>query len=332
MPMSEHVLRVTDLETSFTRDKKEIKILRGVNFAIRKGEILGLVGESGSGKSLTSLSIMQLFHGTTGKIVNGSIHFNGEDLTKMSEAAMRKIRGKQMAMIFQEPMTSLNPVLKIGKQLMEAIELHLKLPKNESRDHAIQMLKNVGIGRAEEIIYEYPHQLSGGMRQRVMIAMAMACHPNLLIADEPTTALDVTIQAQILELMKKLKEENETAILLITHDLGVVAEMCDRVVVMYAGQVVEEADVFELFASPKHPYTQGLIASVPKIGDNKEILASINGQVPSPQNMPNGCKFAPRCHQAMSVCHEESPPTVNITTTRQCSCWLYATKDVKVNV
>lgn len=330
--MSEHVLRVTDLETSFTRDKKEIKILRGVNFAIRKGEILGLVGESGSGKSLTSLSIMQLFHGTTGKIVNGSIHFNGEDLTKMSEAAMRKIRGKKMAMIFQEPMTSLNPVLKIGKQLMEAIELHLKLPKNESRDHAIQMLKNVGIGRAEEIIYEYPHQLSGGMRQRVMIAMAMACHPNLLIADEPTTALDVTIQAQILELMKKLKEENETAILLITHDLGVVAEMCDRVVVMYAGQVVEEADVFELFASPKHPYTQGLIASVPKIGDNKEILDSINGQVPSPQNMPNGCKFAPRCHQAMSVCHEESPPTVNITTTRQCSCWLYATKDVKVNV
>jgi len=331
MPMSEHVLRVTDLETSFTRDKKEIKILRGVNFAIRKGEILGLVGESGSGKSLTSLSIMQLFHGTTGKIVNGSIHFNGEDLTKMSESAIRKIRGKQMAMIFQEPMTSLNPVLKIGKQLMEAIEMHLKLPKNESRHHAIQMLKNVGIGRAEEIIYEYPHQLSGGMRQRVMIAMAMACHPNLLIADEPTTALDVTIQAQILELMKKLKEENETAILLITHDLGVVAEMCDRVVVMYAGQVVEEADVFELFASPKHPYTQGLIASVPKIGDNKEILDSINGQVPSPQNMPNGCKFAPRCNQAMSVCHEESPPTVNISTTRQCSCWLYATKDVKVN-
>jgi len=331
MPMSEHVLRVTDLETSFTRDKKEIKILRGVNFAIRKGEILGLVGESGSGKSLTSLSIMQLFHGTTGKIVNGSIHFNGDDLTKMSEAEIRKIRGKQMAMIFQEPMTSLNPVLKIGKQLMEAIEMHLKLPKNESRHHAIQMLKNVGIGRAEEIIYEYPHQLSGGMRQRVMIAMAMACHPNLLIADEPTTALDVTIQAQILELMKKLKEENDTAILLITHDLGVVAEMCDRVVVMYAGQVVEEADVFELFASPNHPYTKGLIASVPKIGDNKEILDSINGQVPSPQNMPNGCKFAPRCNEAMSICHQESPPTVEISATRQCSCWLYAKKDVKVN-
>ncbi len=329
--MSEHVLRVTDLETSFTRDKKEIKILRGVNFAIRKGEILGLVGESGSGKSLTSLSIMQLFHGTTGKIVNGSIHFNGDDLTKMSEAEIRKIRGKQMAMIFQEPMTSLNPVLKIGKQLMEAIEMHLKLPKNESRHHAIQMLKNVGIGRAEEIIYEYPHQLSGGMRQRVMIAMAMACHPNLLIADEPTTALDVTIQAQILELMKKLKEENDTAILLITHDLGVVAEMCDRVVVMYAGQVVEEAGVFELFASPNHPYTKGLIASVPKIGDNKEILDSINGQVPSPQNMPNGCKFAPRCNEAMSICHQESPPTVEISATRQCSCWLYAKKDVKVN-
>lgn len=329
--MPEHVLRVSDLETSFTRDNKEIKILRGVNFSIRKGEIVGLVGESGSGKSLTSLSIMQLFHGTTGKIVNGSIHFNEHDLTKMSESEIRKIRGKQMAMIFQEPMTSLNPVLKIGKQLMEAIEMHLKLPKNESRHHAIQMLKSVGIGRAEEIIYEYPHQLSGGMRQRVMIAMAMACHPNLLIADEPTTALDVTIQAQILELMKKLKEENETAILFITHDLGVVAEMCDRVVVMYAGQVVEEADVFELFASPKHPYTKGLIASVPKIGDNKEVLDSINGQVPSPQNMPNGCKFAPRCNQAMSICHQESPPTVKISATCQCSCWLYVKKDVEVN-
>lgn len=331
MPMPEHVLRVSDLETSFTRDKREIKILRGVNFSIRKGEILGLVGESGSGKSLTSLSIMQLFQGTTGKIVNGSIHFNGHDLTKMSESEIRKIRGKQMAMIFQEPMTSLNPVLKIGKQLMEAIEMHLKAPKNESKHHAIQMLKSVGIGRAEEIIYEYPHQLSGGMRQRVMIAMAMACHPNLLIADEPTTALDVTIQAQILELMKKLKEENETAILLITHDLGVVAEMCDRVVVMYAGQVVEEADVFELFASPKHPYTKGLIASVPKIGDNKEVLESINGQVPSPQNMPNGCKFAPRCNQAMSICHQESPPTVKISATRQCRRWLYVKKDVEVN-
>jgi len=332
MPMTEHVLRVSDLETSFTRDKTEIKILRGVNFSIRKGEILGLVGESGSGKSLTSLSIMQLFHGTTGKIVNGSIHFNGEDLTKMSESEIRKIRGKQMAMIFQEPMTSLNPVLKIGKQLMEAIEMHLKLPKNESKHHAIQMLKSVGIGRAEEIIHEYPHQLSGGMRQRVMIAMAMACQPKLLIADEPTTALDVTIQAQILELMKKLKEEHETAILLITHDLGVVAEMCDKVVVMYAGQVVEEADVFELFASPKHPYTKGLIASVPKIGDKKEVLDSINGQVPSPQNMPKGCKFAPRCDHAMSICHQKSPPTLKISATRQCSCWLYAKKDVEANV
>ncbi|WCH48262.1 ABC transporter ATP-binding protein [Lysinibacillus sp. OF-1] len=330
--MTEHVLRVSDLETSFTRDKTEIKILRGVNFSIRKGEILGLVGESGSGKSLTSLSIMQLFHGTTGEIVNGSIHFNGEDLTKMSESEIRKIRGKQMAMIFQEPMTSLNPVLKIGKQLMEAIEMHLKLPKNESKHHAIQMLKSVGIGRAEEIIHEYPHQLSGGMRQRIMIAMAMACQPKLLIADEPTTALDVTIQAQILELMKKLKEEHETAILLITHDLGVVAEMCDKVVVMYAGQVVEEADVFELFASPKHPYTKGLIASVPKIGDKKEVLDSIDGQVPSPQNMPKGCKFAPRCDHAMSICHQESPPTLKISATRQCSCWLYAKKDVEANV
>lgn len=330
--MTDYVLQLKDVETVFTRDKEEIKILHGVSFSIRKGEVLGLVGESGSGKSLTSLSIMQLFHGTSGKIINGSILFNGQNLIDMSEASMRKIRGKQIAMIFQEPMTSLNPVMQIGKQLIESIEMHLKLSKNESKQHAIHMLKSVGIGRAEEIIYEYPHQLSGGMRQRVMIAMAMACHPSLLIADEPTTALDVTIQAQILELMKKLKQENDTAILLITHDLGVVAEMCDRVVVMYAGEVVEEADVFELFANPKHPYTLGLIRSVPKIGEEKDLLDSIKGTVPAPHNMPKGCKFAPRCDNAMAHCHEVNPPTVQLSTTCKCSCWLYVEKGVLSNV
>lgn len=329
--MNENVLEVINLETIFKRDQQEIKILRGVNFSIQRGEVLGLVGESGSGKSITSLSIMKLFHGTSGKIKNGSISFHGTDLTKLDEASMRQLRGKKISMIFQEPMTSLNPVLKIGKQLTESIEMHMKLTRKQSTAHAIKTLKSVGIGRAEELMNEYPHQLSGGMRQRVMIAMAMACEPELLIADEPTTALDVTIQAQILELMKQLKEKNDTAILLITHDLGVVAEMCDRVVVMYAGQVVEEADVFELFANPKHPYTKGLINSVPKIGDRKEVLDSIPGNVPSPQNMPQGCKFAPRCSNAMEKCHEHEPEIETITESHFCSCWLYASKEVALH-
>ena len=329
--MSEHVLRVTDLETSFTRDKKEIKILRGVNFAIRKGEILGLVGESGSGKSLTSLSIMQLFHGTTGKIVNGAIHFNGEDLTKMSESAIRKIRGKQMAMIFQEPMTSLNPVLKIGKQLMEAIEMHLKLPKNESRHHAIQMLKNVGIGRAEEIIYEYPHQLSGGMRQRVMIAMAMACHPNLLIADEPTTALDVTIQAQILEIMKDIKQKLNTSIILITHDLGVVADICDNVNVMYGGLIIEQGTVQDIFYNSKHPYTWGLMESVPNPNTLvRERLRPIDGQPPDLFKPPKGCPFYARCKYSMEVCKEHRPRYYEISQGHQSACWLNDKRAPKV--
>lgn len=329
--MTKKLLEVKNLETTFTRDKQEIKILHGVNFHLQKGEVLGLVGESGCGKSLTSLSIMRLFQGTTGKITNGSILFDGVDLTKLSESDIREKRGKQMAMIFQEPMTSLNPVMRIGRQLTETIEMHLRLSKAEAKQHAINMLKNVGIGRADEIIQEYPHQLSGGMRQRVMIAMAMACNPNLLIADEPTTALDVTIQAQILELMKQVKEESETAILLITHDLGVVAEMCDRVVVMYAGKVVEEASVFELFAHPKHPYTKGLIGSVPKLGENRETLDSIKGNVPNPTNMPLGCKFAPRCEMAMEHCHTYEPPTFQLAPNSECSCWLYAERNEEAN-
>ncbi|WP_312469648.1 ABC transporter ATP-binding protein [Neobacillus sp.] len=319
----EKLLQIEKLETEFTKDKQALKILHGVNFHINKGEVLGLVGESGSGKSLTSLSIMKLFKGTSGEISGGRIQFNDQDLTNISESDMRKIRGKQIAMIFQEPMTSLNPVMKIGEQLLEPIRLHLGLKEKQAKAHAVSILKKVGIPRAEEIINEFPHQLSGGMRQRIMIAMAISCNPQLLIADEPTTALDVTIQAQILDLMKQLQQKENMSVLLITHDLGVVAEMCDRVVVMYAGRVVEEADVFELFESPKHPYTKGLIGSVPKLGQKKEKLDSIKGNVPDPSNLPKGCKFAPRCNNVMPICYQEEPPELKLENGRSCSCWLY---------
>ncbi|MEK5442405.1 ABC transporter ATP-binding protein [Fredinandcohnia sp. FSL W7-1320] len=319
----EMLLQVEGLETEFKKEKQKIKILHGVNFHINKGEVLGLVGESGSGKSLTSLSIMKLFKGTTGEISGGNITFNGRDLTNKSESEMRKIRGKQIAMIFQEPMTSLNPVMKIGEQLMEPIRLHLGYKENQAKEHAISILQKVGIPRAEEIIYEFPHQLSGGMRQRIMIAMAISCKPQLLIADEPTTALDVTIQAQILDLMKQLQKRENMSMLLITHDLGVVAEMCDRVVVMYAGKVVEEADVFDLFESPRHPYTKGLIGSIPKLGQKRDKLDSIKGNVPDPSNLPKGCKFAPRCNDAMPICFEEEPPVMTLEKNRSCRCWLY---------
>ncbi len=317
------VLDVKNLETAFTKDKKKVKILHGVNFHINRGEVLGLVGESGCGKSLTSLSIMQLFKGTSGKIVGGSVRLLGEDLATKSEKELREIRGKKMAMIFQEPMTSLNPSMKIGEQLLEPIRLHMRISEREAKEHAISVLNKVGMPRASEIMNEYPHQLSGGMRQRIIIAMAILCNPQLLIADEPTTALDVTIQAQILDLIAKLQVEEKMSILLITHDLGVVAEMCDRVVVMYAGRVVEEADVFELFAHPKHPYTSGLIASVPKLGQNILKLDSIKGNVPNPSDMPVGCKFSPRCDKAMKVCFEKEPPLVAFENGQKCACWLY---------
>ncbi|WP_096190406.1 ABC transporter ATP-binding protein [Evansella halocellulosilytica] len=321
--MEERILEVDDLQTQFLKDKEEIKILHGVHFHIHKGEIVGLVGESGCGKSLTSISIMRLFKGTSGEICGGQIRFNGNDITNVSEAKMRKIRGKQIAMIFQEPMTSLNPVMKIGEQIMEPIRLHLGYRQKQAKQHAIGMLTKVGIPRPNEIMSEFPHQLSGGMRQRVMIAIAMSCHPELLIADEPTTALDVTIQAQILDLMRQLQREENMSMLLITHDLGVVAEMCDRVVVMYAGRVVEEADVNELFEDPKHPYTKGLIESVPKIGQNKARLSSIRGKVPDPTEKIEGCKFAPRCEDVMPICLEKEPEMTKISQGRSCSCWLF---------
>ncbi|MCM3053812.1 MULTISPECIES: ABC transporter ATP-binding protein [Bacillaceae] len=321
--MTERILEIQNLQTSFFSDGKEIKAVDGVSFTIHKGETVGVVGESGSGKSVTSLSVMRLLHDTPGKIVGGSICFNGKNLLELPEKEMRKIRGNEIAMIFQEPMTSLNPVYKIGKQLEEAIRLHLGYDKKQARAHAVQMLKLVGLPRAEELVNEYPFQLSGGMRQRVMIAMAMSCKPKLLIADEPTTALDVTIQAQILDLMRKLGQASDTSIMLITHDLGVVAEMCDRVVVMYAGKVVEETDVHTLFSEPKHPYTQGLLKSIPKLGEKVGKLDSIPGNVPTPDELPQGCKFATRCKFATEQCWKKEPQLDKISKDHKARCWLH---------
>ncbi|MBG9943742.1 ABC transporter ATP-binding protein [Brevibacillus formosus] len=330
--MSGNIMEVKHLQTQFTRDNQKTVVLDHVSFHIKKGEVLGLVGESGCGKSVTSLSIMRLFKDTTGEITNGEIVYNGTNLLSISESDMRRIRGKEISMIFQEPMTSLNPVMKIGEQLMEAIRLHLGYSDQKAREQAVSMLTKVGIPRPSEIMGEYPHQLSGGMRQRIMIAMAMSCNPNLLIADEPTTALDVTIQAQILDVMKQLQAEEHMSMLLITHDLGVVAEMCNRVVVMYAGRVVEEASVYDLFDEPKHPYTKGLIGSVPKIGQKRARLDSVPGNVPTPNNMPKGCKFAPRCKDVMPVCWEKEPVITTVGKERFCRCWLYQGEGRDVHV
>lgn len=317
------LLEVNNLKVGFTSDNHTTQVVRGVSFEVSKGEIVGIVGESGCGKSVTSLSLMRLLKGTTGKIQEGEIWFNDRNLLHLTEKEMRNIRGNNMSMIFQDPMTSLNPVLKIGKQLTQGIRLHLNYSKSRAKEYAIEMLKSVGIPRSESIMNEYPHQLSGGMCQRVMIAMAMSCKPELLIADEPTTALDVTIQAQILDLMKQLRGENDTTILMITHDLGVVSEICDRVIVMYAGTVIEEGKTKEVFNDPKHPYTEGLIQSMPKIGEEQSKLYSIPGQVPDPAHMPKGCKFAPRCPHVMDICKEKEPSLVTEADSRQNRCWLF---------
>jgi len=308
----QRVLEVKGLKTSFFTDDGEVPAVDDIDFYINEGEILGIVGESGCGKSVTSLSIMGLLPKGIGKIVGGDILFKGENLVYATEKRMKQIRGNEIAMIFQEPMTSLNPLFTIGNQLIEAIRIHTNLSKKEARLRAIEMLKLVGLPRAEEIIDEYPHQLSGGMRQRVMIAMAMVCQPAVLIADEPTTALDVTIQAQILKLMKDLNENFQTAIMMITHDLGVVAEVCQRVVVMYSGKIVEEGDVHTIFKEPKHPYTIGLIQSVPDIRDKKERLYSIPGNVPKPGSIKQGCRFAARCAHAFDRCFQETPQLYDI--------------------
>lgn len=320
--MENPVLEVKALRTTFITDDGTIPVVNDIDFQVQSQEILGIVGESGCGKSVTSLSIMGLIPTGNGK-VEGEILFNEENIAKATEKRMRSIRGNDIAMIFQEPMTSLNPVFTIGEQLIEAVQIHRKWPKKKAKEHAVQMLKKVGLPRAEQLINEYPHQLSGGMRQRVMIAMALACEPMLLIADEPTTALDVTIQAQILDLMKKLNKETNTAIIMITHDLGVVAEMCQRVIVMYSGKIVEEADVRTIFKEPKHPYTVGLIQSVPDMRVKKEQLYSIPGNVPKPGSIEVGCHFAPRCPHAHARCYDETPNLKVLDNGQKVRCWLY---------
>lgn len=301
------ILQIKDLKVSFQSGKKFVPAIDGVSFELNEGEILGIVGESGSGKSVTSLTAMGLIPSPPGKIETGEIIFEGKDLKNISEKEWRKIRGNQISMIFQEPMTSLNPLFTIGNQLTEAIRLHTATSKSAAKARSIELLKLVGIPRAEGILSEYPHQLSGGMRQRVMIAMAMACNPRVLIADEPTTALDVTIQAQILALMKDLNEKTNTSIILITHDLGVVAEICERVIVMYSGQIVEQGDVRTILKNPQHPYTKGLLKSVPDLRGKKDRLYSIPGNVPTPGTVHKGCRFAARCSEVFDRCHEESP-------------------------
>ncbi|MCA1320395.1 ABC transporter ATP-binding protein [Bacillus tianshenii] len=323
------LLEVKDLQTHFKTENGVIPSVDGVSFSIKKGETIAVVGESGCGKSVTSLSIMGLI-GATGSIEAGSILFEGKDLTKLSKKEMRKLRGNEIAMIFQEPLTSLNPLFTVGNQISESIRLHQGASKQEAKVKSIDMLRRVGIPRPEKVYSSHPHLLSGGMRQRVMIAMALSCNPKLLIADEPTTALDVTIQAQILELMKCLTRDFDTSIMLITHDLGVVAEMVDTVIVMYAGQVVEHTDVFTLFSSPKHPYTKGLLDSTPKIHERNEELLTIEGTVPTPAAMPKGCRFQPRCPYAMEKCVHEAPQLEETSAGHKVRCWLHEEGEVAI--
>ena len=321
-----------NLHTWFYTDAGIVKAVNGVDFEIRKGETVCVVGESGCGKSVTSLSLMHLVQSPPGKIVDGEILMNGRDLLKLSKSEMEHVNGKDVAMIFQEPMTSLNPVLKVGHQIMESILFHTDATKEEARAKALEMIKLVGIPRAEEIMECYPHELSGGMRQRIMIAMALVCNPKLLIADEPTTALDVTIQAQILDLMRKLKEEMDMSIMLITHDLGVVAEMADYVVVMYAGNVVEKGKVLDIFQNPMHPYTIGLLKSKPIIGktNHNERLYSIPGQVPNPINMPENCHFNERCEFCQEGCKEKEPKLGHVGNGHYVACFVNAPEKEEV--
>ena len=320
------LLQVTNLKTQFATRAGLVKAVDDVSFELGEGELLGLVGESGCGKSITALSIMRLIS-PPGKIVGGSVRFKNEELLTADRERMRDIRGNDIAMIFQDPMTSLNPVYRVGEQIAEALRLHRKLDRNQARRAAIDAMREVAIPSPERRVNDYPHQLSGGMRQRVMIAMALACDPELLIADEPTTALDVTIQAQILELLDELRRTRKLAVLLITHDLGVVAEVADRVCVMYTGKVVEQSGVDELFAKPKHPYTQGLLRSVPRLtaGDiaKAERLQTIEGVVPNPTELPDGCHFAPRCEFVMERCRHGEIPLYQLENDVKVRCVLY---------
>lgn len=324
--MEQPLIDIRDLHTQFFTDDGLARAVDGVSYSLQRGETVGVVGESGCGKSVTALSVLRLIPNPPGRIVGGEILFEGNNLLELSPAEMRRIRGNDISMIFQEPMTSLNPVFTIGNQIAEAVRLHQGLSKKEAINKAIEMLALVGIPVPERRVHEYPHQLSGGMRQRAMIAMALSCNPKVLIADEPTTALDVTIEAQILDLMRNLQSELGTAIIMITHDLGVVAEMARKVVVMYAGKIVEQAPVEDIFAEPNHPYTQGLLQSLPRVDKDatgeKHRLQEIPGIVPSLLNLPKGCKFASRCPKAMAVCEDEEPVLEQIAPNHYSSCWL----------
>src|SRR3989454_70388 len=320
MGSNEKLLEVRDLRTYFETEDGTVKAVDGISFALERGETLGIVGESGSGKSVTNLSVIRLIPSPPGKIVSGEIIFNGQDIVLLTEDDVRHIRGRRIAMIFQDPMTSLNPFMKISRQLMEITQLHLGHTRRQAYEHAIKMLETVGIPEARARVDSYPHEFSGGMRQRVMIAMALSCEPELLIADEPTTALDVTIQAQILELIKTLKQATGTSVILVTHDLGIVAGMTDHLLVMYAGKVFEQAPTRELFALPGNPYTKGLLRSVPDPTDEQGKLYQIPGLPPDVAHLPAGCPFAPRCDRVEEICRREFPPFVQLTSDHHSLC------------
>ena len=318
------VLEVKNLQTYFYSSEGVAKAVDGVSFTLQKGETLGIVGESGCGKSMTSLSLLRLVPSPLGKIINGEILLNNTDILKLSDEELRKIRGNKISMIFQEPMTSLNPVLSVGEQIAESIRLHQGLSRKEAWQKAVDMIRLVGIPAPEKRAKQEPYQLSGGMRQRIMIAMALACTPDVLIADEPTTALDVTIQAQIIDIIQNLQKQLGMSILFITHDLGVVAEVCDKIAVMYAGQVVEEGTTDSLFEKPLHPYTNGLIQSLPKLYEDQEELSTIQGTVPSPYHYPSGCRYAERCPFATELCREKQPELLTIEPGKKVRCWMYS--------
>lgn len=320
------LLEVKDLRTSFFTDAGEVKAVNGISFTLDRGKVLGIVGESGSGKSVTAYSIMQIL-ASTGKITGGSILYDGKELVGIGERGMKEIRGNKISIIFQDPMTSLNPTMKIGDQIMESIIIHQKISKEEARAQALKMLELVKIPNAEQRMKQYPFEFSGGMRQRAMIAVALACKPEVLIADEPTTALDVTIQAQIMDLIGELQKELNMAVILVTHDLGVVASVADRIQVMYAGKIIERGTVDEIFYHPTHPYTRALLSSVPKVNtNNKETLYSLKGTPPDLINPPIGCSFAPRCEYGMKICRQKYPEITQFTDSQQCSCWLHHPK------
>ena len=327
MNHSETLLEIKDLCVEFKTMAGTVHAVDRLSYTLHRGEKLGIVGESGSGKSVSSLAMMQLIPNPPGKVTGGQILYNGKDLVKLSEREMEKIRGNEISMIFQEPMTSLNPIIRCGKQIAESLQLHRGMKKKEAMEEAIKMMQAVGIANPQARAYEYPHQMSGGMRQRVMIAMALACQPQILIADEPTTALDVTIQAQILDLIRDLNQKMNTSVVFITHDLGVVSELCDTVIVMYNGHIVEKAPVADIFREPLHPYTQGLLSAIPRITKERKPLSTIEGMVPNPVERIKGCRFWPRCPKACDRFRKKEPPVFSVGEDRQVRCWLYAQAD-----